>query len=146
VNGFACAALVTAGASTSALAASITLNNTTYDVTTLTGTSTDFATIIPQQPWFGHFSLADSAALQVGTSLGLPHRINNLDWGPAFAQTFNAPPANSSGSFFTHGTAGINIVPTRTYTFAFVTTTIPEPATLSLLAGTAALALRRRPR
>ncbi len=84
-------------------AVTITLEGVDYKVTTVE--THDLDTILTETPWWtgvgGDMSLADSAALQVGSSLGLP---NLTGWGPFFSTAHGYNSAyTSSGSIINFG-------------------------------------------
>ena len=149
------AALCFAANPAQALTAQVTVDGTTYDVTTFTGTynenTSKFNTLINGglMPWWGSASLAEQFATAVGGSLGFPvidtygpnfaHKIEN----PGFAVYVNGkvffPPNSVFNYAFTSNETG---------TYATATVAPPPPAAvpgpLPLLGVGAAFGMSRR--
>ncbi|MBL9127747.1 MAG: hypothetical protein JNL97_08875, partial [Verrucomicrobiales bacterium] len=92
------AALATLLMTGSAGAVVVTIDGMDYDITTLTGTFDDNASVLTAQPWYGDETLANRFVDAVGARLGLPHDAGNsvADFltGPMFAWTDNPPSGN----------------------------------------------------
>lgn len=124
-------------------AVQVTLDNLTYDVSTVSGTYDGLvASALSQNPWFGNGSLATSAASQVGADLGLPN-LGGI-WGPYFTT------GNSGnlvlGSFFDGstilGSTSITTVDSlRTYAVATLAESEPVPEPVTILGTLVAIGL-----
>jgi hypothetical protein len=124
----------------------------TYDVETTNNTS---ASLLSSQPWFGDPFLAGEFAFLVQDGLGFP----NSPLGPLFAADLFSGFAFLDQPIFPRGPRGFVVSysipggespfdPFFTYAIASkVTTSVPEPATVSLFAaGLLGLGLLRRRR
>ena len=146
-------ALFSLSLATSAPAATVSVDNTTYDVTMLTGTlDQKTSELLQDQVWWGDTTLAGTFAKLVGTLLGLP---NSPSFGPLFATSFAKN--NVKGAAFTWrvnresvASASVN-ANNKNAVYAIATVVpaaVPVPAAglllMSALAGIAALRSRRR--
>ena len=148
------AALSLAPSPAEASTSQVTVNGTTYDVTTFTGTynanNAKFNTLANNglMPWWGNESLAEQFAAAVGTSLGTPV---GGSFGPSFARTIqNAGFAvYVNGEVFSPPNSVFNYSFTINDSGTYATATLaPPPADvpgpLPLFGAAAAIGMSRR--
>lgn len=124
-----------------------TINGTSYNFTTITGTYNDNQAQLSSQPWFGSASLANTFATAVSSNLG--GTVNFGELGPMFA--YGVIDSSFEYVAYLFGTTLNNSFSrTDTYTFAVAQAQqVPEidgamlPQALMLM-GASALFLRRR--
>lgn len=129
-----------------------TVNGTTYDFTTITGTANDNQQLLSEQPWFGSRSLAFEFATVIWDNLGGTVNLDEL--GPMFAYA-----GDETGFSFAAYSFEYIVVPKDTfngnvsYTFAVaqeVPQQVPEidgallPQALMLMGATGLFFRRRR--
>jgi hypothetical protein len=132
----------------------VTVNGTTYDVTTFTGTynanNAKFNTLANNglMPWWGNESLAEQFAAAVGTSLGTP--VAGA-FGPSFAHKIENPgfAVYATGEVFSPPNSVFNYAFTINETGTYATATLaPPPAgvpgPLPLFGAAAAFGMSRR--
>ena len=132
---------------TSLKAAIINVNGTNYDITTQSGTYTELQTTFESQPWWGSSPLAEQAASDIGTLLGLPNGL-----GPYFAHERTATSTRGFAFDSEAGAAvGIGVFDpagnTQTRTWAIVNTAaaVPEPSiALFTISSLGMLFIRKR--
>jgi len=64
---------------------SVTVGETEYDITTVTGTFTGDMTQLESTPWWGNATLAQEIAAAVADDIGTPNEFNYGAGGPLFA-------------------------------------------------------------
>ena len=129
-----------------AAAVTISVGGTDYDVSTITTTFDAQSALLLSQPWWGDSLLADTAAADVGSSLGLP---NGTGSGPLFAWAENSfPGIVEAVGHFRGMVVDLGPLPnSASVTYAVATPTIPEPSRVILMGmGIAVVALGRRHR
>jgi hypothetical protein len=63
----------------------VTVGETEYDVTTVTGTFGDNMSLLESTPWWGNSTLAQALATAVADDIGTPNEFNYGAAGPLFA-------------------------------------------------------------
>ena len=137
-----CAVLLASFGTFTASAVPVTLGSNVYDVVAYTpnASSTSILSILEDQPWWGDWSLASSAAQQVNSQLGSFY-LNQFGWGPFFAVT------NGQGAFWQGDQNQVSSVGWSTsyegFSFAIVNTnsSVPDGGATIALVGTSLLGL-----
>ncbi|MCF7698505.1 hypothetical protein [Loktanella sp. M215] len=150
------AALFSLSLATSASAATVSVDNTTYEVTTLTGRFNDNLGVLQSQVWWNKSNVATSFAALVLNLFGQPNKNNFV---PLFATSLVNNTVNGTafslqaipGSVATATVSANNknaVYAIATVVPAVVPAAVPVPAAglllMSALAGIAALRSRRR--
>ena len=147
---FAIIAALLLMSSASASAATVTYNNATYAVSTVTGRYGDNVATLQSQVWWGDSAAALSFALLVGNQLGTP---NNPATSPLFMSGTFSNKAIGYAYVIRNGHSGVTQtsynLSSRNVTYAVATLTpVPIPAAglvlISALAGVKLLGRRSR--
>ena len=132
ITGLLCSVVVPANAAT---VVPVTVNGTSYNITTIVGSYNANSTQLSSEPWFGSSSAATSFASALGTLLGTP---NSGSGGPFFAYDSIV----NTRFYFTAGGSvfSTTISPPTSVTYAVVASTaVPEP--LNVLGSVVGLAM-----
>lgn len=105
--------------------------NGTYDITTISSTFNDSASILSSEPWFGNFELASEFTNAVGGGLGFPNQLDvsfgdipaQLELAPYFTYFLGVDPDNPGGTF---GFSALSEVK-EFGTFQFLGTPVDQP-------------------
>ena len=130
-------------------AATVMVEGTKYEISTVVGTFDSLESTLNDQPWWGQSSLASDFSFALGGALGYPNPpVTTAERGPIFAYAAGSTQFQYR-AVTTVGAAGGFQDRDITFTFAIgeELAPVPLPATLPLLlVGAGALAMIRRRR
>jgi hypothetical protein len=113
---------------------SVTVGETEYDITTVTGTFADDMAQLESTPWWGNATLAQEIAAAVADDIGTPNEFNYGAAGPLFAYDDDAV---DSFIWFQGNTSSVAVSGITSWSWGVVapvsTGNAPEPGSFVML-------------